>query len=455
VFELSDAAAGFRGMIFVDQNTLVETSAQNGSILAPYRTVTQAVAAINAGASTKTEVFIALGDYSAEPPLSLLPGRLYVFTGSVRGQPFAALPPILWTVAGDLSSILAFRRCTVSLLTILDDAIPAIEAVLSYEDCECRGINGATTLSPVTILMAGTIGAFDAEINHITVTAAVRVAAINVQFGLFYCNNVAFQDSCPLVVVHDMLASNCSFEQNVQIRGTGLEMRSCIWRSPANLLTFTGLFSNAFLDLRTQNAFNTGQVSLVNGQYIATDQVYDPSSTIPIPEGSTTGQTTFSTQTTLSGASYRVPTFELASQVNIVATLVSAPTTFVVALYQGRGGQTTSPVTLVGQGTLLLTAPGSFSVPLTALTRIVPGVLFILFGKLPAGGNITVRTYTTPTQDLMNDVVSTPANAHPTAFTTVLPCAAPPASFDPRVSGGVVTPAGASNLTLQTRLGAP
>lgn len=454
VLELADAALGLRGAIFVDTSTLVETSQQNGSVLAPFATITQAVALLHESDASR-EVFIALGDYSSEPPLTLRPDRVYIFTGSIRGAPFANLPTIHWTVGGNLTSILALRRCTVGLLTIFDDAIPAVEAVLSYEDCECRGINGATTVSPITILMAGTIGAFDAEINHITVTATARLAAINIQFGLFYANNVAFQVTCPSVQVHDLLASNCSFQQDIVITGSGLEMRSCIWRNSGRLVTFAGAVGDAFFDLRTQNNFNVGLVTLVNGQYIATDQVYDPSSTIPIPEGSTTGQTTFATQTTLSGASYRVPSFELASQVNIIATSVSAPTTFVVALYQGRGGQTTSPVTLVGQGTLALTFPGSFSIPLVAETRIVPGVLFILFGKLPGGGNITVRTYTTPTQDLMNDVVSTPLAAHPTAFTTVMPAAAPPASFDPRVSGGIVTPAGASNLTLQTRLGAP
>lgn len=454
VLELADAALGLRGAIFVDLNTLVETVQQNGSILAPFATVTQAIAALNEG-ETNREIFIALGDYSSEPPLTLLPNRVYILTGSIRGITFASLPPLHWTVGGDLTSLLVLRRCTVGLLNIFDDSVPATEAVLSYEDCECRGINGATTVSPVTILMAGTIGAFDAEINHITVTATVRLAAINVQFGLFYANNVAFQDTCPSVQVAAFLASNCSFEQNVFIT-TDVEMRGCIWRDPGNLLTFTGSPGIAYLDLRTQNNFNVGQVTLVNGEYVATDQVYDPSSTIPIPEGATTGQTTFATQTTLVGASYRIPTFEIATHINIVASTVSAPTTFVVALYQGRGGQTTTPVRRVGQGSLLIPAtPAAYSIPLDVPCRLVPGVVFILYGRIAGGGNLSVRSYTTPTVDLLNDLTTTPQNAHPTAFTTTLPSAAPPITFDPRIVGGIVTPAGASNLTLLTRMSVP
>jgi hypothetical protein len=104
---------------------------------------------------------------------------------------------------------------------------------------------------------------------------------------------------------------------------------------------------------------------------------------------------------------------------------------------------------------LLISSPGTYLVPLTSIMRLSPGVLFLLVGKVAGGGNITIRTYTTPTQELLNDS-SVPASVYPTAFTTSIGVTtSPPATLDPTPAGGVVTPAGASNVTPIIRLATP
>lgn len=440
--------------LYVDTQTLVETTDQNGSAVAPYRTLTQAIAHANASDGIAWYFVISFGDYQAEAPLTLLPGKRYVFEGVFRSSVIMRLPTAIWTVAGPTTCFLLFRNVEMGLITVIDGSPTATVAVVVYENSACQGINAATSVTPLTVIMSGTSLASYQTSENTFVLAVARLAAINLNNGTIFAQNVQFDATCPLVRALNVLAAGCSFAQDMQIEGDTVELRDSLWIDAGGpySLTFLDALGTAFLDSSTQHHFDVGEVELVNGSFIATDQHYDTSSVIPLPEGSTTGQATLGTATTFSGASYRLINYASANRLYIVATAVSAPTTLVIAVYQSQSGQTTPPIPLVGVATLLLTAPGTFLVPLSATMRLVPGVAFFLVGKVAGGGNITVRTYTTPTQELLNDV-SVPSAAYPTAFTTTIGVtASPPTTLDPTPAGGLVTPAGASNVTAIVRL---
>lgn len=442
---------------YVDQSTLVATSDQNGSAVAPYKTLTQAVARANASTNSTlaAHFIISFGDYRSEPPLSLIANRRYVFDGIFRSSAVMRMPEVVWTVAGPGTNYLQFRNVEAGLVTVLDGTPTATITVIVYENSACQGINAAVALADITVLMSGTSLASFQTSSNTFVLGVVRLAAVNLNNGSIFAQNMQFDASCPLVRADTVLADGCSFAQDMQINGATVEIRESRWLANNYDLTFLGAAGVASLDPHTQHSFDIGAVTLVNGSIIATDQTYDESSVIPVPEGSTTGQSTLGTQVTFTGASYRVINYTSATHLYVVATAVSAPTTLVIACYQSPNGQTLPPLQRVGSGSLLLTAPGTFLVPLTAIMRLVPGVVFILAGKVAAAGNITIRTYTTPTQELLNDA-SVPATAYPTAFTTTVGVTTtPPATFNPTPAGGLVTPAGASNVTALVRFATP
>jgi len=452
----ADTALGLVHTLYVDQNTLVEPEDQCGSSVAPYATLTAAIAHANAGTFTACHFVVAFGDYRSEPPLQLIANRRYVFDGPFRSSVLMRMPLVVWTVAGPDTSYLHFRNVEAGLVTVLDGSPVSATTVIVFENSACQGINAAVALAAMTVLMSGTsLASYETSANTF-VLAVARQAAVNLNNGILFAQNVLFEASCPLIRANQILVDGCSFAQNVQVNGTGVELRESRWTTTGSYsLTFMGAAGTAQMDPHTQHSFDVGNVTLVNGSILATDQTYDDSAVIPLPEGSTTGQATFGTTVTFAGASYRIENYTSATHLYVVATAVSAPTTLVLALYQSPNGQTTPPIARVAVGSLLLTAPGTFLVPLTSIVRLVPGVLFILHGKVAAGGNITLRTYTTPTQELLNDA-SVPASAYPTAFTTTIGVTTnPPATFDPTPAGGLVTPGGASNLTAITRFATP
>lgn len=440
--------------LYVDAATLTPLSDQYGTAVAPYSTLTAAVARANASSDIAFYFVISFGNYQSEAPLMLLSSRRYIFEGVFRSSVIMRLPTVVWTVASPGTSFLLFRNVEAGLVTVLDGSPVSTTAVIVYENSACQGINAATSLATLTVLMSGTSLASYQTSTNTFVLAVARLAAINLNNGTLFAQNVQFDSTCPLVRALSVLAAGCAFSQSMQIEAETVEIRESLWTVAGGpfSLTFMGAAGLAFLDSSTQHHFDTGEVTLVNGSFIATDQHYDTSSVIPLPEGSTTGQATLGTAVTFAGASYRLVNFASANRLYIVATAVSAPTTLVIAVYQSPSGQTTPPLPLVGVATLLLTAPGTFLVPLAATLRLVPGVAFFLVGKVAGGGNITVRTYTTPTQELLNDA-SVPSAAYPTAFTTTIGVTTtPPATFNPTPAGGLVTPAGASNVTLIVRL---
>lgn len=442
--------------IYIDQSTRVAAADRNGSVLAPFATITEAIAFINEQPGVAWHLECAFGDYSAEPTIELLPNRRYVFDGVFRSSVLMRLPTFLWTVAGPDTSYVQFRNVEAGLVTIVDGSPISTVTVIVYENAACRGINAATSLATISMIISG-ISLASYQTSESTFAFAVaRSAPILLNNGIIYAQNCQFDSTCTLIRAVSILANGCSFGQDIQITGTEVEIRDSRWTHLGHPFTFTGAAGTAFLDPTTQHSFDIGSAVLVNGTIVATDQTYDTSFVIPIPEGSTTGQTTFGSLVTFVGASYRIPNYVSATHLFVQATAVSAPTTIVVGIYQAPTGQTTGTIPRVAFGSLLVAAPGTFLIPLASLVRLVPGALFILYGKVAAGGNVTFRTYTTPTQDLLNDPTTVPAAAYPTGFTTTLGVTTtPPSSLNPTPSGGVVTAAGASNVTAIVRLATP
>lgn len=445
-------AAALPTTLYVDTATLVETQDQYGSAVAPYKTLTQAIAHANASATAAWQFVIAFGNYSAEAALECLPNKRYIFKGVLRIPGIMRLPPILWTVTGNRTSQIVFQAVTVGLITVLDGIVPAINAICIFEGCECNGIDAAAALSDITLAILGTsLASFQTTTTPI-VQMVARTNPILLRSGSIFAQNCQFESTCTKIEASQLLTDGCSFAQDIEISGVSSELRASKWPVGPFDFEFSGSPGTLSVDTDTRHYFDIQNVTLINATILATDQTYDTSSVIPIPEGSTTGQTTLATAVTFTGASYRIIGFASANHLYIVATAVSAPTTLVIAVYQSPSGQTTPPLPLVGTASLLITAPGTFLVPLSATMRLNPGVAFFLIGKVAAGGNITIRSYTTPTQELLNDT-SVPAAVYPTAFTTTIGVTtSPPATLNPTPAGGLVTPAGASNVTAILRL---
>jgi hypothetical protein len=138
----------------------------------------------------------------------------------------------------------------------------------------------------------------------------------------------------------------------------------------------------------------------------------------------------------LEGAAYRLLSYgNLQTQVRRLLLRVTAAMvapTIRVGVYQARSGLA-GLARLVFSGDVVLAAAGNFAVAAPAGTVLIDGVFYVLQGRQSAAGSYSIRVYTTPTYDLLNqNIVS---GTVPATFTTVLAAnAALPATFDPRAT---------------------
>lgn len=140
-YSIFDSALAQPTNLWVDASTLVSDAEQIGSMLAPFRTVRQALAYIATQAGTAWSIRLGFGDYSGEGTLSLLPNKRYVFDGIFRSSVLMRLPPMLWTVSGAGTNYVQFRNVEAGLVTLVDGSPAAVTTVLVYENAACQGVN--------------------------------------------------------------------------------------------------------------------------------------------------------------------------------------------------------------------------------------------------------------------------------------------------------------------------
>lgn len=175
----------------------------------------------------------------------------------------------------------------------------------------------------------------------------------------------------------------------------------------------------------------------------APDEAY-----VPIPELVSGTQSTRTAQTTCEGASYlltRACTFD---RVIVRVTGKTGTPTGKVLIYQQIAGKGIGTLYLVATCTLVATATGTYELePAEGSVTLVPGVCFILFGRLStAGGSLTMRTFSNVSRDLCN--LNVPAGCYPQTFTTAIATTSSPSLI---ISPTALIPENGSNTGLIVR----
>jgi len=160
---------------------------------------------------------------------------------------------------------------------------------------------------------------------------------------------------------------------------------------------------------------------------------------VPSPIVPVTAQTTRALPATAfyEGGAYRIQKRCTITALTGRRTAGAVGGTIRYALYQVPGGLLFGAAALIATGAFV--SPGGAAANYTIVlpaTVVEAGILFILCGRGVAGLTFTNRTYTSPAFDLLK---ANAAGMVPVQFTTAISSvpAAPPAVFDPSVSGVV------------------
>ena len=179
----------------------------------------------------------------------------------------------------------------------------------------------------------------------------------------------------------------------------------------------------------------------------------EPKDLVLTPEGLATGNSTRATGVTLDGSTFIVRRGMTFDRIILRVTAQAGGGAIRVLLFQSSTGESGSgPVPRIASiSSFAPGATGNFVVALDAPATIVPGIVYLLYGRESAAGSVTLRTRTVSAQDLLNQNVD--VNTHATTFTTALSSTgALPATFDPRqVPTGQAT-ASALDIVLGARL---
>jgi hypothetical protein len=164
-----------------------------------------------------------------------------------------------------------------------------------------------------------------------------------------------------------------------------------------------------------------------------------------MPEAVVVNASTRTQPITFEGGSLIVRRRVIFNRIEIRVTAVSAPGVEQFLLYQtangGSGVQSLKATCSVTPG-----APGTFVLtPSEGTVTLAEGLCSVLCGRSSAGGNVSLRTHTIISLDLITTNVS--LDVHPLSFTTTISATTTPATFDPRTSPtGAAVPAGSLDV---------
>lgn len=210
------------------------------------------------------QFLVGFGDYSAEPEVLVPDGVNYVFDGVVK-RGGMRLPAFRWQPSGNLTSWLTFRHTAVGSLEIEDGpGGAAVAAVLSYDDCECGGVESVAAGQIRLNLQGINISTF-VSVGPLGQVATTVTAPVIIANGVVFASRVQFTSGCTVVAVPVLLASGCVFEQDVELEADS-EVRNCIWRSGGFGITFA-VPGSLLVDSRTFQSIIEHAVVMTGGQY--------------------------------------------------------------------------------------------------------------------------------------------------------------------------------------------
>lgn len=249
-------------LLFVDKNTTVALDDQNGTIEKPYSGIQQAIDRAAGSGSPTWEIKVAFGDYTADS-LTMPSNLRLVVEGPTKRGTDCATGPITWTVTGNNTSAVTFKRLNVGPLTVVDDVTPATLVRLIYLECDCRGVNVTGTSNVNLAYGSETNANFDPSLS--SVTSAVVSGDINNGTGILLASNTQFQSTCTSITAGSMFAGGCSFAQDITISGATLQIITSTFSGSGHTVTSTQVgLSDALVDHPSSVSFVSNGWTQIN-----------------------------------------------------------------------------------------------------------------------------------------------------------------------------------------------
>lgn len=261
------------GVYFVDANTRTPRFQQNGSVSAPFSTLTAAVEAANARSQQAITFNIESSfAYAAEAPLQIPGGRIYIFQSSLRS---CAFPGVVWTPTGSFTvdpltaSVLFLRNLQVTgPIDILTGAVPATDARAGAENC---GFSGPITQSGSSFVTWNFSGISNAELIATTSTSVSSIvsAPVDLRNADVFVSDTQFAAGCTSIRAGRLFAKSSTFEQDIFAHNAVIEAQGCLWKAIGRSVTFVGAAGVMTVDALTYSSFLLDDTTLVNGNFFS------------------------------------------------------------------------------------------------------------------------------------------------------------------------------------------
>lgn len=222
-----------RNLLYVDQSTLVPVSEQNGSISAPFFTITQAVAAMG----DETTIILQSFDFSYEGPIVIPP--------TIGWCAIIALPSSLTTTVDSISA-------------------PSTSLYLEYlnvGDVVCSEMQGNA--------MCAFWGDITATFGVILNNGAFAAGTITAEW-LITENALVYGSA--LTAVSNILAVDSTLPKTLTVADQ-CNVTNCKFSGPAGTWTFAGPPGELHLDANTNYHWKTGGQILVNAVKVITSDL--------------------------------------------------------------------------------------------------------------------------------------------------------------------------------------
>lgn len=317
--------------LWVDTNTALSLSEQDGSVLKPFKLVQSALDVLNAAPSGSVyHIRIGFGNYSAES-LIFQPNRRVLLEGPIQGA--TILGNITYNCTGASTTTLAMRNVASGVTTVVDSGTPATAANLILENCRTNGVITAGS-SIITLVVAGTT---QADFNFPTLVVASTVNGNLNVIGPIFCNNTLFTSFCTQIDSQLLFCTGSSFG-SVAFNFTDVisSFFQCIFRAPC-VITFTGAEGEITMGEPSTASFVDSGSTTVNCIHVITTQ----RNTGWLSGGVVTRGTGFDLNVA-AGSGYIFQNDDITYYITWPDTIVTLPSNSLVTVYANNDGDIVS-----------------------------------------------------------------------------------------------------------------
>ncbi len=263
LYQLNKQEYDTKHTLYVDNTTIFPTVLQTGTPSRPFSTIQQAIDYAVSIGDPSWNIRISFGVHTGT--LTIPANFDFIFEGIIRIENMIIVGPINWTVTGNRTSRIGFKNLVVGQINIIDDIIPAVNAIAAFENCK-TGLISTTGTSFVSILMGGISIANFNQTNSLVVAGVIE-NDINITNGELLLQNIQVRSPTVLLKNGSIHANGCSFSQNIELTNAKAEFTNCIWIGTKNL-TFTGTTGTAYFDGFSDYNFTNTSCSIINGSKV-------------------------------------------------------------------------------------------------------------------------------------------------------------------------------------------